>query len=91
MNEIIILSSLGFIFGWLLGRINYKKKLLQCIEDIRFEGKSNNKHFTAGMERGIDALRIYLTSLIKENKVGKPHSIHLGSNKDLLSKKNNKD
>ncbi|AIX12443.1 hypothetical protein CPT_Pollock84 [Escherichia phage Pollock] len=90
---ILILTSIGFIFGWIVGRFNYKKKLLKCIEGIEFKGTSNNEYFTASMYKGIDALKIYLKSIILDNKVGKSYLLELHSNKDLLSKsskKNNK-
>lgn len=94
MNELILLSSLGFIFGWLVGRANYKRQLLKCISDIRYEGTSNNEHFTAGMHRGMEAIKIYMQDIIRKNKVGKSHRMDLSSKKDLLSKtskKNNKE
>lgn len=94
MNELILLSSLGFIFGWLVGRANYKRQLIKCISDIRYEGTSNNEHFTAGMNRGIEAIKLYMQDIISKNKVGKSHRMDLSSKKDLLnktSKKNNKE
>ncbi len=94
MNELILLSSLGFIFGWLVGRANYKRQLIKCISDIRYEGTSNNEHFTAGMHRGIEAIKLYMQDIIKKNKVGKEYRMDLSSKKDLLSKtskKNNKE
>lgn len=87
---ILILTSIGFIFGWIVGRFNYKKKLLKCIEEIRFEGTSINKYFTAGMYRGVSALKIYLKSIILDNKVGKSYLLELHFNKDLLSKSSKK-
>lgn len=94
MNELIILSSLGFIFGWLVGRANYKRQLLKCISDIQYAGTSNNEHFTAGMHRGIEAIKLYMQDIIRKNKVGKPYRMDLSSKKNLLnktSKKNNKE
>lgn len=94
MNELIILSSLGFIFGWLVGRANYKRQLLKCISDIQYAGTSNNEHFTAGMNRGIEAMKFYMQGIIKGNKIGKPFRMNLSSKKNLLSKtskKNNKE
>lgn len=94
MNELIILSSLGFIFGWLVGRANYKRQLIKCISEIQYAGTSNNEHFTAGMRRGIEAIKFYMQDIIKKNKVGKPYRMDLSSKKDLLSKtskKNNKE
>ena len=94
MNELIILSSLGFIFGWLVGRASYKRQLLKCISNICYEGTSNNEHFTAGMHRGIEAIKIYMQEMIEKNKVDKPYRMDLSSNKNLLSKtskKNNKE
>ena len=94
MNELIILSSLGFIFGWLVGRANYKKQLIKCISEIQYAGTSNNEHFTAGMHRGIEAIKLYMQDIIKKNKIGKEYRMDLSSKKDLLSKtskKNNKE
>ena len=94
MNELIILSSLGFIFGWLVGRANYKRQLIKCISEIQYAGTSNNEHFTAGMHRGIEAIKLYMQDIIKKNKIGKEYRMDLSSKKDLLSKtskKNNKE
>lgn len=94
MNELIILSSLGFIFGWLVGRANYKRQLIKCISEIQYAGTSNNEHFTAGMHRGIETIKLYMQDIIKKNKVGKEYRMDLSSKKDLLnktSKKNNKE
>lgn len=94
MNELIILSSLGFIFGWLVGRANYKRQLIKCISEIQYAGTSNNEHFTAGMHRGVESIKLYMQDIIKKNKVGKEYRMDLSSKKDLLSKtskKNNKE
>lgn len=94
MNELIILSSLGFIFDWLVGRANYKRQLIKCISEIQYAGTSNNEHFTAGMHRSIEAIKLYMQDIIKKNKVGKEYRMDLSSKKDLLSKtskKNNKE
>lgn len=94
MNELILLSSLGFIFGWLVGRANYKRQLIKCISEIQYAGTSNNEHFTAGMHRGMEAIKLYMQDIIKKNKVGKEYRMDLSSKKDLLSKtskKNNKE
>lgn len=94
MTELIILPSLGFIFGWLVSRANYKRQLLKCISEIQYAGTSNNEHFTAGMNRGIEAIKLYMQDIISKNKVGKSHRMDLSSKKDLLTKtpkKNNKE
>ena len=83
MNEIIILSSLGFIFGWITSRVNYKRKLINFIYNIHFEANSPNQVFKDGMVVGIDTTKNYIIEVVVEGKIGKKHS------KEFSGKDNN--
>ena len=74
MNEIIILSSLGFIFGWITSRVNYKRKIIRCISNIRFESNSSNKDYKNGIDRGIESTKDYIIRVLINNKLDKNYS-----------------
>lgn len=74
MNEIIILSSLGFIFGWITSRVNYKRKIIRCISNITFESNSFNKDYKNGIDRGIESTKDYIIRVLINNKLDKDYS-----------------
>ena len=74
MNEIIILSSLGFIFGWITSRVNYKRKIIRCISNITFESNASNKDFKNGIYRGIESTKDYIIRVLINNKLDKDYS-----------------
>lgn len=74
MNEIIILSSLGFIFGWITSKVNYKRKIIRCINNITFESNSSNRDFKNGIDRGIESTKDYIIRVLINNKLDKDYS-----------------
>lgn len=78
MNEIIILSSLGFIFGWITSRVNYKRKIIRCISNITFETNSSNKDFKRGLDRGIETTKDYIIIVVTKDKLDKEYGKRYG-------------
>ena len=74
MNEIIILSSLGFIFGWITSRVDYKCKIIRCISNITFESNSSNKDYKNGIDKGIQSTKDYIIRVLINNKLDKDYS-----------------
>lgn len=74
MNEIIILSSLGFIFGWITSRVNYKRKIIRFISNITFETNSSNKDFKKGLDRGIETTKDYIIIVVTKGKLTKEYN-----------------
>ncbi len=85
MNEPIILSALGFIFGWITSRVDYKRKMLAYLSSINFELKASNKAFQDGMDLGAAVVKDYVIECVTNNKIGKKFSIKYSN------KNNNKD
>lgn len=91
MNEIIILSTIGFIFGWFTSRVSYKRRLLNFIRTSEFLVESNSELHKKGMLLGNELTKNSFISIIEANDIDKElrHSIKATVSKD--SKKNNKD
>lgn len=83
MIETIILSSIGFIFGWIAGKANYKAKLLSFIKNINHTCNSPEEQFTQGMIRGVQSMKMYLIEVVSKNKIGKNYRAEYVSKKNI--------